>query len=317
MRKVINALWVLLVLVLMVFVVNYASNESMIKAYNNGIYEKNNLAVLGFTEPYISHYNQGNNYFQQGYYDLAIEEYEKALDYSMPEETECMVRINKVLAITAPIDKKKITVHNLMDNIAILREAEEVLTENGCADEKGKGHNKDAQQLYDDIEEFIDELGVVVKFVKTDEEGRKLSGATIQILDEEGKVMYEYETSDTPYLEKGFRIGRTYTMKETKAPQGYATADDVVFTINKDGSVTYENKDKKSDYNEVVMIDKKDDSTSEPQPQPDPSDPTDPTDPTDPSGPDVPVAPYDPTINVGDRPNITVTPYEYYDGEPW
>ena len=45
MRKVFNALWVLLVLVLMVFVVNYASNESMIKAYNNGIYEKNRISI--------------------------------------------------------------------------------------------------------------------------------------------------------------------------------------------------------------------------------------------------------------------------------
>lgn len=316
MRKVINAIWVLLVLVLMVLVVNYASNEGMIKAYNNGNYEKNNLAVLGFTEPYISHYNQGNNYFQQGYYDLAIEEYDKALDYSVPEDVECMIKINKALAITAPVDKKKITVDNLMDNIAILREAEEILTEDGCADEKGKGHSKDAQQLYDDIETFIDELGVVVKFLKTDEDGKKLSGATIQILDEAGKIMYEYETTDTAYLEKGFKIGHTYTMKETKAPEGYSKAEDVVFTIMQDGSVSYEGKDEKSDYNEVVMIDKKDESSEEPQPQPQP-DPSTPADPGEDPVPADPVVPYDPTIPIDERPNIYTPSYEYYDGEPW
>ncbi len=313
MKRVFNAAWVLLFLVLMVFVVNYASNEAMIKSYNNGIYEKNNLALLGFTEPYISHYNQGNNYYQQGYYDLAIDEYEKALGYSMPEETECMVRINMALAITAPIDKKKITVHNLMDNIAVLREAEEVLTENGCANDKGKGHSEKAQQLYNDIEEFIDELGVVVKFVKEDEEGRKLSGATIQILDENGKVMYEYETSDTPYLEKGFRIGHTYTMKETKAPEGYVEAPDVVFTVEQDGSVSYEGKDNKRAYNEVVMIDKVDENS--PQPQPQPNQPVEIV--PDPNGDPITIAPYDPTITIGERPIITVTNYEYYDGEPW
>lgn len=317
MRRVIGALWAVLVLVLMVLVVNYASNEAMIRAFNNDKYEKNILAALGFTQPYISHYNQGNNYYQQGYYDLAIEEYDKALEYMVPEEAECHIRINKALSMTRPVTKNSINADNIKEKIAILRDAEDVLCENGCAEVDGKGHSKDAQQLVDDIEDFIDEIGVVVKFIKEDEKGNKLAEAQIQILDEEEKVLYEYVSTDTAYVEKGFKIGNTYIMREKKAPDGYQKAEDIFFTIEKDGTVSYEGKDKDAEDDEVIMIDKEADGQGggggggETDPQP-----------MKPGDQPEPMSPGDKikdlmNQSLNERPQVSPTEYEYYDGEPW
>lgn len=323
MKRVFTALWAVLVLILIVLVANDVSNEAMIKAYNNKKYEKNFLASLGFTQPYIAHYNQGNNYYQQGYYDLAIDEYNKALDFNPPGDMDCQVRINIALAMTLPIDKDQVTVDNLQDTLDILYEAEEVLCENGCAEmDDDDGHSKDAQQLKEDIDEFIAELGVPVQFIKRDEDGNPLAGAKLQVVDNAGNVMYEWESTEFPFIEKGFRIGETYTMQETEPPKGYSKAEDIVFTINKDGSVSYPNQEKQN--NEVIMVDSKEKQSgggggggggSEPQPKPDNGE-------SDP-------APVDPMQQLQDnldaqeeqglkeRNEWEPHEYEYYDGEPW
>lgn len=256
MKRIVAALWAVLVLMLMVLVVNYVSNEAMIKAYNNKKYEKNFLAALGFTQPYISHYNQGNNYFQLGYYDLAEDEYEKALDFNPPEDMDCQIRINLALAMTTPIDKDQVNPDNLEDTLEILHDAQDILCENGCAsmDEDDEGHSKDAQQLKEDIDEFIKELGVTVTFTKVDEEGKTLTGAKLQVLDNAGNVIHEWESSDIPYRDNGFRIGETYVMREVEAPEGYQKAEDIQFTVKEDGTISYANQDKKKK-NEVEMID--------------------------------------------------------------
>lgn len=46
----------------------------------------------------------------------------------------------------------------------------------------------------------------------------------------------------------------TYTLREKVAPDGYETADDIVFSVGLDGSVTIDGK--KQDSNTVVMKDK-------------------------------------------------------------
>jgi len=324
-KRVISALWAVLVLVLMVLVVNYVSNEAMIKAYNNKKYEKNSLAALGFTQPYISHYNQGNNYYQLGYYDLAIEEYKKAISFNPPEGMDCQIRINIALAMTLPIDESQITVDNLQENLDILYEAEEILCEKGCANmDDGKGHYKDAQVLKEDIDEFIDKLGVPVQFIKQDESENPLPGAKLQVVDEAGNFMYEWESTEEPFVEIRFRVGQSYTMQEIEAPEGYAKAEDIVFTINEDGTVSYEGKEEKN--NEVIMIDEKPKQqsggggggggSSDPQPKPqDPDgDEEQPVDPIDQLKEDLDAQEQQ---GLEERTEWEPHDYEYYDGEPW
>lgn len=78
--------------------------------------------------------------------------------------------------------------------------------------------------------------------------GEELPGATLQIIDKDGKFVEEWiSTTEPHFIEAKLIAGEKYTLHETAAPDGYVIANDVEFTVNSDGTVT-----------EVVM---KDDTT--------------------------------------------------------
>ena len=73
----------------------------------------------------------------------------------------------------------------------------------------------------------------------------ELPGATLQIIDENGNIVEEWVSTSEPHFVDGKLIaGKSYTLREITAPDGYEIANDVTFTVNEDGSVT-----------EVVMYD--------------------------------------------------------------
>ena len=75
--------------------------------------------------------------------------------------------------------------------------------------------------------------------------GEELPGADLQIIDKNGDVIEEWTSTKEPhYLEAVLKAGETYTLHEVIAPDGYAIANDVEFTVNADDTVT-----------EVVMYD--------------------------------------------------------------
>jgi len=94
----------------------------------------------------------------------------------------------------------------------------------------------------------LDENGMIVmkddvtkvSISKQDITGDKeVPGATLQILDKNGEVVEEWTSTDQPHeIEGKLNAGETYTLKETNAPNGYAYAEDVTFTVNEDNSVT-------------------------------------------------------------------------------
>ena len=78
--------------------------------------------------------------------------------------------------------------------------------------------------------------------ITNDEE---LVGATLQIIDENGTVIEEWVSYEHPhFIEAQLIAGKTYTLKETIAPDGYTIANSIDFTVNEDGTV-----------NTVVMYD--------------------------------------------------------------
>ncbi|MCF0115183.1 MAG: Cna B-type domain-containing protein, partial [Erysipelotrichaceae bacterium] len=86
--------------------------------------------------------------------------------------------------------------------------------------------------------DFINKI-TSVKVSKVDVTNQKeLPGATIQIKDENGKVVEEWVSTDTPHEITGLEVGKTYTLHEVVAPLGYDIATDTTFIINPDGSVT-------------------------------------------------------------------------------
>ena len=66
---------------------------------------------------------------------------------------------------------------------------------------------------------------------------KELAGAHIQILDKDGNVVEEWDSTDKAYTIKGLKTGETYTLRETVAPKGYKVAEDTTFQLNEDGTI--------------------------------------------------------------------------------
>lgn len=69
---------------------------------------------------------------------------------------------------------------------------------------------------------------------KVDDKGKAVSGATLQVIDKDKKVMDTWTTDGTKHAVSGLRQGQTYTLQETGTPTGYIKAKDITFTANKE-----------------------------------------------------------------------------------
>ena len=67
---------------------------------------------------------------------------------------------------------------------------------------------------------------------------KELEGAKLSLRDEEGNVVEEWTSTKDVHIIRGLVSGKKYILHEELAPLGYATASDVTFTVNEDGSVT-------------------------------------------------------------------------------
>ena len=96
---------------------------------------------------------------------------------------------------------------------------------------------------------LVQDTKTEVKVSKTDiASGEELEGATIQILDDKGKVVAEWtsakddekteDVNEAVHVVEGLKTGVEYTLKETVAPDGYTIAAETKFTIDEKGKVT-------------------------------------------------------------------------------
>lgn len=103
-----------------------------------------------------------------------------------------------------------------------------------------------------DVIIFTNQISKVdVKILKTDENRKELPGAKLQILDAEGNIVKEWTTEETEHTIK-LAVG-TYTLREKEAPEKYEKAEDIIFVVNKDGTISV--KGEKVDI--IVMEDAK------------------------------------------------------------
>ena len=98
----------------------------------------------------------------------------------------------------------------------------------------------------------VKDTGEIQTFTMTDKQvsvekldkttGNMLIGAELVVTDSEGEVVDKWITDEHIHNISGLEEGKTYTLKEEKAPAGYATADMVEFTVNgtEDISITME-----------------------------------------------------------------------------
>lgn len=194
--------------------VNYICNRQVISNYNKGIYKNSDVnEILGFTQPYVYHYNQGNIYYNNGDYEGAEEEYRSALKRYPRGDRDCLTRINLALSIVKQVDVESITEDNLDDSLKLLDDARDILVENGCAHRDDEdGHNKDAQTLKDEIDAFEEQLKQIVSDqqkkggsgkkdqpdASKDEDGKNESGAS----DDEKKIKEKLQEIQGDSLKK-------------------------------------------------------------------------------------------------------------------
>lgn len=159
-KKIFIGVYVILLLVCGNLVFNFIYNSIVVYAYNNTDYKVTMSPVLMFnwSEPYIAYYNQGNIYYKEGWYADAVNSYYKALEYDMPQERECCVRINIALAMLKSLGDDYADPENVQNSLMTLYAARNVLLEKECATEAGDGHSEQAQKLKEEIDAIIKEL---------------------------------------------------------------------------------------------------------------------------------------------------------------
>ncbi|MGI6205820.1 MAG: SpaA isopeptide-forming pilin-related protein [Anaerovoracaceae bacterium] len=82
---------------------------------------------------------------------------------------------------------------------------------------------------------------------KKDESGEYLEGATLQLIDSvTGEVQDTWVTGTTAHKIAGLEFGRSYTLREVAAPDGYQTADDITFVPEGEAVQTITMTDRKT-----------------------------------------------------------------------
>ncbi|MBR1566533.1 MAG: VaFE repeat-containing surface-anchored protein [Oscillospiraceae bacterium] len=84
-----------------------------------------------------------------------------------------------------------------------------------------------------------------VQVLKVDPYGKPVSGAKLQVVDANGKVVDEWISDDAPHTIYKLPVGATFTLREIEAPDGYLLAESVTFTVQETAevqTVTMENE---------------------------------------------------------------------------
>ena len=161
-KKILIILYIILILATLKLIYNKITNNILINKYENGEYSEKDakdLTFLDFSQTYVADYNYGNVLYNNGYYERAIEQYQKALDGFVPKYKECNIRINYALAICKTVKIDEDDPNSIEKAIEKYQTAIDVLTEEECAHRNdSNGHNKKAQKLKEDIEKEIERL---------------------------------------------------------------------------------------------------------------------------------------------------------------
>lgn len=173
-RKILTAIYIILILIAIKLFYNIALNSILIDKYEKGQYSENQaklLTYINFTQSYVANYNYGNVLYQNGEYERAIEKYKKALKGIIPKDKECNIRINYALAICKTVEVDESDQNSINEAIKTYESAIDVLTEKGCANkDDNNGHNQNAEQLKKDIQKEIDRLRKLQKNEKDESE---------------------------------------------------------------------------------------------------------------------------------------------------
>ena len=89
----------------------------------------------------------------------------------------------------------------------------------------------------DVVEITAENKAITVSISKEDLYGNELTGASMQLIDENGDIVDEWTSDSENHVITNIPAGG-YTLKEVAAPDGYVIATDISFTIDEYGNVT-------------------------------------------------------------------------------
>ena len=88
---------------------------------------------------------------------------------------------------------------------------------------------------------LVEDSRTSVKVSKVDiSDGEELEGAHIQIIDQDGNVVDEWDSTKEAHVTEKLKTGKIYTLRETVAPDGYLLTSDTTFVLKEDGTVDAE-----------------------------------------------------------------------------
>lgn len=165
-KKILILIYIILILIALKFLYSSILNSIIKDQYSKEIYDETKskkLTYFNVFQPYIANYNYGNILYKNEKYEMAIEQYKKALKFYIPKYKECSIRINYALSICKLINVDETNKDSIHQAIQEYETAITVLTQKGCASNENNWHNKTAQQLKNDIESEIERLASLEK----------------------------------------------------------------------------------------------------------------------------------------------------------
>lgn len=174
--KILNIACIVMLVIALFLGVRYVINFAAVQSYKHGNYSPSAevfLSKVNIPEGYVPTYNAGNAFYRSEDYDNAISYYQSALESHPTEKKECDIRVNLALAMLHKIDWDNLETEKQKAAAARqLQSARNILCETGCADPYGtNGHDPEAEQLKQDIDKMLEELGVEPEPPSDDGEG--------------------------------------------------------------------------------------------------------------------------------------------------
>ena len=122
------------------------------------------------------------------------------------------------------------------DGYAVTADTTFVLKEDGTLDK-----DNTSTTIADDGRLLVEDSRTSVKVSKVDiSDGEELEGAHIQIIDGDGNIVDEWDSTKEAHVTEKLKTGKTYTLREMVAPDGYLLTNDTTFVLKEDGTVDTE-----------------------------------------------------------------------------
>ena len=122
------------------------------------------------------------------------------------------------------------------DGYTVTTDTTFVLKEDGTLDK-----DNTSTTIADDGRLLVEDSRTSVKVSKVDiSDGEELEGAHIQIIDGDGNIVDEWDSTKEAHVTEKLKTGKTYTLRETVAPDGYLLTTDTTFVLKEDGTVDTE-----------------------------------------------------------------------------